>query len=416
MLDVLQNNPVQYSGPGTIFIAFDYTTAVDGAITIDGNDGYGLEDLTIQGGWDFGLNQYSGAPTTIEDALDILNWDYDVTLNDLLFDGASLTVETSGDIELNNVEARDNGAGYGAELDNTAGTNSTIEVNSSSFHDNFTIGIQALSNGGITLTDVDAYGNDGAGAVLDNSGSAFAGTVTIWTSTFNDNGDTGLDVSSNGAILTVDIEASGNGEYGAVLDNSLSDDPQSVTVGYLYGSEFNDNYNSGLTVLSQGDITVYQATANNNGHTSDFAGAGAYLDNTYGNGNTFVYNYNIYTDQYGEFSGNYADGLDVYLQRQCRAVVRDRRGQWEHGQCQPCLGDWHVHRQLQLGRRELRRHGLGRGQRSEFNNNYSDGLYVYSAGAIESMVGPPMTTAIPETRIQPGAWAPTWTTATAAAA
>ena len=100
--------------------------------------------------------------TTFEEALQIINWDDDVTLNDLIFDGNStgetenLLVETTGDIELNNVESKNNTSGDGAKLDNTAGSGS-IEVNSSSFHDNLTIGIQALSNNGISLTDVDAY-------------------------------------------------------------------------------------------------------------------------------------------------------------------------------------------------------------------------------------------------------------------
>ncbi|HEY5983096.1 MAG TPA: right-handed parallel beta-helix repeat-containing protein [Anaerolineales bacterium] len=397
LLAFLQANPIQYSGAGTIYVANTYSTLLEGGmIVIDGGDGYGITDLTIQGGWNFGLNQFSGLPSEFNQALQIINWNYDVTLNDLLFDAAnapaSLTVGTTGNIELNDVEVRNNAAGKGAMLDNTAGAGS-IAVNSSSFHDNLTIGIQALSNSNIALTEVDASNNDGSGAVLDNCGglvtcsATFAGTVSVYPSTFNNNGYDGLNVTSNGYILTVDITANNNGQSGvsgsgAVLDNSLADDPQSVVVGYQYGNEFNNNLDNGLAVKSQGDITLYQVTADDNGSLSGWAGAGAYLDNTYGNGDTFVYNYNIYTHAYGEFNSNYADGLDVLSNGNVDLwyVIADDNG--NTGNTTPVWGMGTYIRNCYGG---LSCDGTGWVQvtGSEFNSNYSDGLDVYAAGDID---------------------------------
>ena len=390
LLTYLQANNAVFTGAGTIFVSYLYTAAGElGPVVINGLAGYGITDLTIQGGWDFGIPNELVGTTTFSEALQIINWNYDVTLNDLIFDNTgesqNLLVQTQGNIELNNVESKNNSGGSGAELDNTSGTGS-IEVNSSSFHDNLTIGIQALSNNGISLSDVDSYDNGGSGAVLDNCQAAlsctatFAGTVSVWTSSFNNNDGNGLDVSSNGAILTVDIQANDNGLSGAMLDNSLADDPQSATVGYLYGSEFNDNYDNGLTVLSKGDITVYQATANGNGHTADWAGAGAYLDNTFGDANTFVYNYNIYTDQYGEFNGNYADGLDVRSNGNVELWYIRAEG---NGTASPAWGmgtfidncNWDGFNCDGTGWVEV--------NHSDLNSNYSAGLWVTSGGGID---------------------------------
>jgi len=393
LLDFLQNNPVQYSGAGTIFVAAVYTTLLEGGlILIDAVDGYGLTDLTIQGGWDFGLNEFSGMPTTFNEALQIINWNYDITLNDLLFDSTgtsvSLTVQTTGDIELNDVEAKNNASGAGAVLDNTSGSG-TIAVNSSSFHDNLTIGIQALSNSSITLTDVDAYDNDGSGAVLDNCQAAvtcsatFAGTVAVYPSSFNNNGGNGLEVSSNGYILTIDITANDNGQSGAVLDNSLADDPQSVVVGYQYGNEFNDNFDNGLAVRSQGDVTLYQVTANDNGHVSDWAGAGAYLDNTYGNGDTFVYNYNVYTDSYGEFNSNYADGLDVLSNGNIELWYVRAEDNGNTGNTAPAYGMGAYLNNCNWDGVECDGTGWVEVHDSEFSGNYSDGLDVLTTGDID---------------------------------
>jgi hypothetical protein len=395
LLPYLQANSAWYTGPGTIYVSFLYNSAGEGGpIVIDSADGYGLWDLTIQGGWDFGiLNQYSGIPSTFNEALQILNWNYDVTLNDLLFVGtgtsASVTVNTSGNIELNNVEVDSNGGGAGAVLDNTSGSGS-IEVNSSSFHDNMTIGIQALSNNNITLTDVDAYDNSGgSGAVLDNCQAAvtcsatFAGTVTVYPGDFSGNGDNGLEVSSNGYILTVDITADDNGQSGAVLDNSLADNPQSVVVGYQYGNEFNDNADNGLAVRSQGDITLFQVTADDNGHTSGYAGAGAYLDNTYGNGDTFVYNYNVYTDAYGEFNSNYADGLDVLSNGNIELWYATANDNGNTGNASPVWGMGAYLDNCNWDGVECDGTGWVEVNHSDLSGNYSRGLHVYASGDID---------------------------------
>ena len=96
---------------------------------------------------------------------------------------------------------------------------------------------------------------------------------------------------------------------------------------------------------------------------------------------TFVYNYNIYTDQYGEFNGNYADGLDVRSNGNVELWYIRAEGQW-HRQS-PAWGmgtyidncNWDGFNCDGTGWVEV--------NHSDLNSNYSAGLWVYSGGDID---------------------------------
>jgi len=84
---------------GTIWIeaGYDSSLAEPGGttnITIDGNSGnfstWGNHSLTLQGGWDgTGSGAISGTSLFSGDRFRIINWRNNVTINDIVFDGAS---------------------------------------------------------------------------------------------------------------------------------------------------------------------------------------------------------------------------------------------------------------------------------------------------------------------------------------
>ncbi|HUH97241.1 MAG TPA: hypothetical protein VLZ89_07790, partial [Anaerolineales bacterium] len=369
---------------GTIWIesSYDRPTA-DPSSTSFSLDGLTLtnaaaHDLTIKGGWDgLGTNSTSGTTTVAGASLSITNWTGNILVSNTNFDGSGgvgLTVQTSKNITLKSVNASGNSNG-GALLENPGGSGSVTVTGTaasfSQFNGNSSDGLDIVSKGAITLTDVNADGNAGAGAMLDNT--AGSGTVTITGtaavhSQFNGNtsGADGLDVSSHGAINLTNVDAEGNGGLGAALNNSsgtgsvavagtsanpglfdgnLSDDgldiqsagavtltdvnadgnhgrgayidnshaftPQGVSVNNSAANTFDGNFLNGLIVLSAGSITVSNLNASGNGTGFDGltylydSSGGVYLQNDVGTGSVLVNGTNTFTN-------NYEDGLDVY--------------------------------------------------------------------------------------------------------
>ena len=191
---------------------------------------------------------------------------------------AGLKVYSNGDITLTDVIA-DNNSDSGAHLDNTSSTTAgTVMVDNSmggEFSANELAGLRVYSNGDITLTSVTADNNGDSGAHLDNTGSSTSSTVTVDNSTggeFNTNGLAGLRVYSNGDITLLDVMADDNMNNGAVLDNTSSTIAGTVTLDNSTGGEFNANGLNGLKVNSNGDITLTSVSAE--GNQKD----GAYLE------------------------------------------------------------------------------------------------------------------------------------------
>ncbi|CAG1006828.1 hypothetical protein ANAEL_03461 [Anaerolineales bacterium] len=246
-----------------------------GAVTIDGAGSWSSAAnfaLTLTGGW-VGCSPTcvttinTSNPSIFDTPISILNWNANVTLNDILItgltDGAgtALTVITTKDIALTRVEVRDN-AGSGADLDNSSGTGK-VTVTSSKFNNNAGgRGLDVSSKGAITLNNVIANGNGLHAAYLDNSTASTAQPVTLaGTNTFSGN-FYGLDIESKGAIIlnNVSVTSSTYG-YGAYLANDYATTPQNVT---LTGTNvFSSNW-GGLLVYSKGTITLNNVMANFN--------------------------------------------------------------------------------------------------------------------------------------------------------
>jgi len=266
------------TGAGTIYFTSSYST---NDATLDHNNASltNLTDLTIQGGWN-GLTgvgfDLSGA-TEFAVTLSILNWSGDVTLNDLIFnttgsDGVYVT--TSGSIGLDEVESKGNN-GRGAYLNNTSGGTAVgVTVNDSSFHDNLT-GLDIYSYGDISLANMDASHNVGAGALIEDSEN-----VRIARSDFSWNGLYGLGIVAADDVSLSDVEARHNGSDGTwilgggdvTIDTANFDRNAGYGLDAWAGNmlsatdvQASDNDASGLLLFSDHDVTLMEVNASNNG-------------------------------------------------------------------------------------------------------------------------------------------------------
>ncbi len=260
------------SGAGTIYFTSTYSPAIPDA-TFDHTNANlaNLTDLTIQGGWNgsTGAAYALSGVTTFNGPLWITNWNGNVTLNDLALGSApgmtGLMAQTSGEIELNGVEANSNTMGNGASL--TSGGD--IHIADSTFNKNGLMGLTANSqNGSITLNDVEAGGNAmGNGASLTASGD-----VQVTSSRFNGNSSMGLSASStHGRITLNDVDANYNTSampfsLGASL--SAGGDIQVTSSTFDYNGVM-----GGLNASSaNGSITLHNVEASHNKGSLFFGG------------------------------------------------------------------------------------------------------------------------------------------------
>jgi hypothetical protein len=293
---------------GTIWIISSY--AGGEAVTLDSGLGTTWNyALTLQGGW----NGTPGSTTiigssTFTKALAI-NWNADVTLKNItvtgVTSGTALSVTTPKNITLTGVKVNTNHAAAGAVLNNTNGGTGTGNVNvaSSQFNDNTGgTGLRVSSMGTITLSAVMADTNGGIGADLGNNAATSAKNVTLTSGPyeFDDNTSLGLRIYSKGAIALKDIDALGNSQGGAYLDNTFAATAQGIT---LTGSNiFSENNQYGLYANSHGTIATNNLVANANANYW-----GVLLDNSTASSAQAV----TLTGSSNQFNSNWA-GLEIY--------------------------------------------------------------------------------------------------------
>jgi hypothetical protein len=176
-----------------------------------------------------------------------------------------LEIISSGQITAGNLINNAN-SGYGLLVDNSSSTKSVIISGTSEFKFNGG-GVNILSKGSITLNNISASNSLlFEGALLDNSGASSANVTLTGTNTFDSNQMDGLRILSKGIITLNKTTANGNGQsetngYGAWLDNSEAVSAKSVLINQ---GTFNENYEGGLYVASDGSITISKLTVSEN--------------------------------------------------------------------------------------------------------------------------------------------------------
>ncbi|CAG0962132.1 Alpha-agarase [Anaerolineales bacterium] len=309
------NQPVQN---GTIWIEKTYNSSAaepggTTAITIDGGayTTWRNYSLTINGGWDgAGTNTTSGTSLFFDDRFRIINWWNDVTVNNIVVDGVTgnpsveieidTPVTNTYSVVLNNVEVRNNANNIGAFIDNDESTGS-VTVSNSRFINNGDNddGLQILAMGNVTLLNVTATDNGDEGVQIDNRASSSSSTVQVLgTNVFTGNSGDGLYILSDGNITLNNITANNNLDNGIDIDNTSGNTNATFTV--TGTNSFSNNVNNGMNVLTEGAITLSNIVASGN-----TAGTGAYLMNDYtGAGGVTLTGANV-------FNTNYNSGLVI---------------------------------------------------------------------------------------------------------
>jgi len=290
-----------------------------------------------------------------------------------------LAVYSYGAITLSSATANGNGAiagGSGAYLDNS-GSNAPQAITLSgsfTFDDNDVFGLYLASKGAIKAASVTARNNPASGAWLSNSGPGAVGGITLsGTNRFNSNGTDGLQLISLGAITISNLTASGNGTglmgMGAWIENNAALTPQKVT---LSGTNvFNDNVQSGIAVSSLGAITASNLSASRNG--AGGSAHGAVLDNGADPASTG----GITLSGVSTFNGNGHDGLQV----SSRGVISLNTSRleasgngWDGWGTGADLSNINAATLLGVTLKGV----------NTLNDNYSNGLYVWTRGAISA--------------------------------
>lgn len=139
--------------------------------------------------------------------------------------------------------------------------------------DNLQDGLRIVSyNTSTTLTTLYADGNGRDGIHFDGSGSPLPANIVInGANISNNNGDFGFWVTTNGAVTLTSLTAKTNGNAGLYVDNTLATSAKAVVLKGV--NIFQDNQDTGITISSRGAITTYSVTSVGN------LGQAAILDN-----------------------------------------------------------------------------------------------------------------------------------------
>ena len=201
----------------------------------------------------------------------------------------------------------------GATIDNHLGTGSVTITSPASFwsafNENNYSGLIINTNGSVSITNTDARDNAADGLYVreyyNPTSVTIRNTLTTRIMSFSNNGNDGIRVPSAYGAITISglISASDNRWYGAYLrNNGVSDStPMLVTITSLTA---NDNGGAGIDVISKGNITLSNITANKNRDAANGVVVDNYFSSLTVKGNVTINGSNV-------ISGNLGNGLAV---------------------------------------------------------------------------------------------------------
>lgn len=305
-----------YQQAGTIYV--EMGNYGGGEASIDFNT-YGFtnfddNDLTIQGGWNTSNNTTgatTGATTTFDIPIvigsDANLWGGSLTLRNIVVSGVvgdvGLTVYSAGNVTIEDSEFTNNDEA-GVFID--AGRDVTVrrsKINDNGSNDWNVVdgrGLEIKSGGNVTLSDVEANENQIFGADITSTGavtianSFFSGNL-MYTNGFQEFFGYGLTVVSQGDISLSGVEANENFLWGASLDGPNV---------FIEDSTFNRNVtdstsfvdDTGLLIVSAGDVALDNVEANENRLMGADIQAGGQVDIA---NSSFSRNYGVTVDDSG---------------------------------------------------------------------------------------------------------------------
>jgi hypothetical protein len=185
-------------------------------------------------------------------------------------EGISLT--SGGSVTLDSIQGNENG-GSGMSVNNCRIENSTCtvvynvsllnKVGQNSFNGNSADGLQIITAGAVTLTDLTASSNEGNGVSISNADGT--GAVSLTSANLSGNSVHGLAVDTRGVVTLSKVNASNNGGWGAQLGHptaALAFLPKSVLVS---ASVFDQNSPAdaygGMGITAAGLVTLNHVSA-----------------------------------------------------------------------------------------------------------------------------------------------------------
>ncbi len=190
--------------------------------------------------------------------------------------GSGIWIITRGPITAKNVVSTFN-AYYGLQTNNDFMSDlpfpMSVNISDSSFHDNYSNGLEIYAKGNVTLTFVNASNNYGDGVFVDTclwNGAACTGTGAVVLlnpyqipMNFNYNGGDGLHIEAAGTVVMNGILSSANAVNGLYVANNYPGKIGGVTLNMLPvtntvtpASRFNYNGDFGILFYSNGPITI----------------------------------------------------------------------------------------------------------------------------------------------------------------
>lgn len=226
---------------------------------------------------DLSLRYNNGTGLKVNDALETNLGGVTVTNSYLRYNTNGMNITGGGAILIGNTRAYGNN-GMGVVLDNSgAASVFPVTVTELDAYDNDTGGLTIYSRGPVTITNLDAYSQDISGYALyvATDGSVTLGyTGSTWNDLDTNTGGSSVYIDAGGSVTLKRLYGGSNtgaGQYGA---NIIAGGAVTITDAY-----FNYNPDHGLNILAGGAITLtnvdaYQSTS----------GYGAILDNHLGSG------------------------------------------------------------------------------------------------------------------------------------
>ncbi len=238
-----------------------------GTITLTNTNSY---DNVLQGA---NLNNASGNAAIAVTSTSEARFDNNLTYG--------LFIVSSGAITVKNVNAVSNR--QGSYIDNQSSSPAAITITGSDFsNSSLSGGLYTISNGLITLQDVTSNNNALYGIYVGDDSFQYAQGANLSKVSASDNqGGSGIEVYSLGAVTLADISADGNSEYGLYINNcknnsGLCEGSGNITLSGSHNA-FNGNGEFGVYATSRGSITLSNFTANHNENS------GLNLHNTWDN-------------------------------------------------------------------------------------------------------------------------------------
>lgn len=311
---------------GIIYFSATYFT---NDVTFNGEnlsiDQLGDNALTIQGGWNGNATPGSAITLSGDSVFSVpaqfFNWNGTVSIKNITINTAApnalLVTSTFGSSipASNNIVISDsifhNSAGDGVHM-NTTGT---VEIKNSEFSNNSINGLTVFNSANVEISG-STFDDNFLGASI-----KYVGDVNIDNSQFDNNILDGMYIEAFGNVTTLNSEFSNNSIGSPVYSGLAISGAANVTIATsnfngnghgawlrevdnidIKGGNFSDNRNVGLYIYSEGNTNLEDIKVLNSINSLNNIKAGAFIDNTRGNGYVNITGTNI-------FNGNANDGL-----------------------------------------------------------------------------------------------------------